>query len=391
MGIDQPAIDPTSTPTSTRPRRRRPLLVGATVAAAAVLIAAGGVWWANARSADPAAIPDATSTSIASPTPTPTPIQATGVARPAACDDLYSDSYVEYLESYGDVELRLNRTDYDPWEAGASSRDGRVSNVQLMSDRLSCQWFPPPTNIGVTTTVIAVSPQTREEMVALLGAGGATCETVDETTECDAPLFDSEYAIVREWHVFQDGLWVSATLTNADPEGYRDEVLANIFRPDADRAPLPADEGTAAVDVPASCDAAYPTETVAPTGERYAEDPDAVVEDGLVDGLAGLLGDLGGLRCVDPGGSIDPAATAWASVDDDQGRVVLEQLESAGAACTSVRGGVLCTLQTDEIDGISTAAFVGGGVWIVQSGGDAGDILSEATDVLFGPLDAPGP
>jgi hypothetical protein len=310
----------------------------------------------------------------------------TGIALPDDCRALYSDEYIDMLEAYEGYELRLNRTDYEPSGVLTSSGDPVIAGIESLTDRLVCRWTPPPTNIGMSTSVMQVDEATVAAVTARLEEGGATCSADGSGSLCEVVRSDTEYALVTEWNYFEDGLWVVTQQTNLDPEGYRGEVLGRIFTEGAARAPLPAEPQPAGGRLPSSCYELYSLVGDYYLPVEFAEDPDRSIVGSLPAGVGELLDESEGVWCAGAPLAPDarPESSAAVGLGERSEAEVVSALESAGAACDAVRGGTVCTLVVDESE--SSVNFIRDGIWVATWGGHARTSLAVAADGVFGPF-----
>lgn len=156
-------------------------------------------------------------------TPSPAP-SASAQALPADCESLYSAEMRATLEA--DIPP-LN----DPGIEMLSTTNATLLETLQAVPSLRCTWGPPSER-GMTTTVAVLDADQRSAVLDAMNAAGYGCESAGEATICrteqrGVSLDDVPYTR-GETHALQDGFWVATAWLNVAPEGYTEDILAQL-------------------------------------------------------------------------------------------------------------------------------------------------------------------
>jgi hypothetical protein len=222
-------------PRPPRGKSRRPLiLIGLLLLLA---LTAAGVWAAasgllpigGARGGD-AVAPDASAPAIVDPSPSATstmPADPAASALPASCSELYSDAMLGKLDG---LALSLNPDWVVTTEPGPPAAEPVLTAILTSAANLDCYWVPAegPSNVGIATSVTAVSEQQAQTVEATLTSEGYT--VIEElgsrrfVREFSGPDGASGFS-----HIVRDGVWFATQWTNAPVTGYTADMVEQVF------------------------------------------------------------------------------------------------------------------------------------------------------------------
>jgi hypothetical protein len=176
------------------------------------------------------AAPTASPASVAMepvPTPTPTPTPTPDGPHPSSCDQLYRPAMVQAL---GDLELN------PAWarapDAGVShgTDDPALRALIDDADHLTCVWASPygGSGSGLITNLVWVTPEQSAAVEARLAADGLSCAAEAGGRRCVIETIDDE-GTFGESHFLRDGIWLATKYTNAGPDGYTQDIVAQVW------------------------------------------------------------------------------------------------------------------------------------------------------------------
>lgn len=212
------------------PPRRRPnasrTLTGAVVLALAAVLTVGCQPEPGPQSTGEPSVSVSPRPTGSTPTPIETELPGTTFKLPGSCDDIYSASMRDSLESENPP---LN----DPGVTMLSTQN--VELIQIIdggAPTLRCTWGVP-SEYGLATNVTAVDNDQAARVEEELGASGFDCKALGEGTICrteqkGVTLDDEEYTS-GETHFVGAGGWVSTAWINFSPKGYTEDVVATIW------------------------------------------------------------------------------------------------------------------------------------------------------------------
>ena len=178
----------------------------------------------------PAARPVPSSPATALPiTPTPAPVPDDGTPRPTSCDELYSPSMVEAM---GDLVLNPAWATAPGAEVLYGSDDAELRGVIDTAENLNCIWGAAAggSDTGVVTDLVWVTPEQSGAVKARLEEAGLRCYEELEGLRCVIQT-TTESGTFGESHFLRDGIWLATKYTNAGPDGYTHDIIANVWKP----------------------------------------------------------------------------------------------------------------------------------------------------------------
>jgi len=177
----------------------------------------------------PAARPVPRSPAPALPiTPAPTPVPDDGTPRPTSCSELYSPSMVEAM---GDLVLNPAWATAPGAEVLYGSDDAELRRVIDTAENLNCVWGAEAggSDNGVVTDLVWVAPEQSATVKARLEEAGLRCYEELEGLRCVIQT-TAETGTFGESHFLRDGIWLATKYTNAGPDGYTHDIIANVWK-----------------------------------------------------------------------------------------------------------------------------------------------------------------
>lgn len=177
----------------------------------------------------PAARPVPSSPATALPvTPTPTPAPDDKTPRPASCDELYSPSMVKAM---GDLVLNPAWTAAPGAEVLYGTDDPKLRELIDTAENLNCIWGTEAggSDTGVVTDLVWVTPEQSASVKAGLETAGLRCYEELEGIRC-IKQETAESGTFGESHFLRDGIWLATKYTNAGPDGYTHDIIANLWK-----------------------------------------------------------------------------------------------------------------------------------------------------------------
>lgn len=173
----------------------------------------------------PARTPAASQVPSAQPTqPAASPAPSkTAVALPADCQGIYSPGMLQSLNAknppLNDPGVTMTATEV-------------VEGLELLSSgapTMRCSWGVP-SDYGLATNVTIVTPAEAAGVITAMRDRGFTCIESANQTRCErTEKFNDPGGAVGEAHVFRDNIWVATRWLNFAPEGYTDDIIAQLF------------------------------------------------------------------------------------------------------------------------------------------------------------------
>jgi hypothetical protein len=163
----------------------------------------------------------------------PSPTLGGSPSATAAADALPKDCAALYSPAMSDTLSAEIPPLNDPGIEMLSTTNAALLETLQAVPSLRCTWGPPGER-GITTTVARLDSEQRESVLQALQNGGFGCDSSGDATICrleqrGVSLDDVPYTR-GETHAVTDDAWVATAWLNVSPDGYTEDILAQLAR-----------------------------------------------------------------------------------------------------------------------------------------------------------------
>ena len=158
----------------------------------------------------------------------PAPAATPDGPRPSSCEQLYSP---EMVAAFGDLVLNPAWVaEENPGVSRGSEDPELIALIDATGEHLSCVWAfaNGGSGRGLTTELAWVTPEQSEDVQARLTAIGMNCYEELGGMRCLIETTNGE-GLDGESHFLREGIWLATSYSNAGPDGYTHDMIANVW------------------------------------------------------------------------------------------------------------------------------------------------------------------